>query len=81
MIAALIPFATTEMVTVRAFGVGIAIAVALDAFIVRPVLLPAAVEVMGRWSWWPTVCHGPIVRATTDGKTAGRPDGRAGAPA
>ncbi len=54
MIAALIPFATTELMTVRTFGVGIAIAVALDAFLVRPVLLPAAVEVMGRWSWWPT---------------------------
>ncbi len=54
MIAALIPFATTELLTVRQFGVGVAVAVALDAFIVRPVLLPAAVEVMGRWSWWPT---------------------------
>jgi putative drug exporter of the RND superfamily len=54
MIAALIPFATTELMTVRTFGVGIAIAVALDAFLVRPVLLPAAVEVMGRFSWWPT---------------------------
>lgn len=54
MIAALIPFATTELMTVRTFGVGIAIAVALDAFLVRPVLLPAAVEAMGRFSWWPT---------------------------
>jgi len=54
MIGALIPFMTTELLTVRTFGVGIAIAVALDAFLVRPVLLPAAVEVMGRWSWWPT---------------------------
>lgn len=54
MIAALIPFATTELMTVRTFGVGIAIAVALDAFLVRPVLLPATVEVLGRWSWWPT---------------------------
>ncbi len=54
MIAALIPFATTELMTVRTFGVGIAIAVTLDTFLVRPVLLPAAVEVMGRFSWWPT---------------------------
>jgi RND superfamily putative drug exporter len=54
MIAAVIPFATTELMTVRTFGVGIAIAVTLDTFLVRPVLLPAAVEVLGRWSWWPT---------------------------
>src|ERR1019366_5662061 len=79
MIAALIPFATTELLTVREFGVGVAVAVALDAFLVRPVLLPAAVEVLGRWSWWPTrlADHGAIVRASTEGKAAGRPDGHA----
>jgi RND superfamily putative drug exporter len=79
MIAALIPFATTELLTVREFGVGVAVAVALDAFLVRPVLLPAAVEVMGRWSWWPTQAadHGAQLRPTTEGKAAGRPDGRA----
>ena len=54
MIAAVIPFATTGLLTVREFGVGVAIAVALDAFLVRPVLLPAAVEVLGHRAWWPT---------------------------
>lgn len=54
MIAAAIPFATTGLLTVREFGVGVALAVALDAFLVRPVLLPAAVEVLGRRAWWPT---------------------------
>ncbi len=54
MLAALIPFATTDLLTVRELGVGLAVAVALDAFVVRPVLLPSAVKVLGRWSWWPT---------------------------
>jgi RND superfamily putative drug exporter len=54
MIAAVIPFATTGLLTVREFGVGVAIAVTLDAFLVRPVLLPAAVEVLGHRAWWPT---------------------------
>ncbi len=54
MIAALIPFATTDLLTVRELGVGLAVAVAIDVFIVRPVLLPAAIELLGRWSWWPT---------------------------
>lgn len=54
MIAAALPFAFSELGNVRQFGVGIAIAVALDAVIVRPVLLPAAVAVLGRRSWWPT---------------------------
>ena len=54
MIAAAVPFAFSDMINVRQFGIGIAIAAALDALIVRPVLLPAAVQLLGRWSWWPT---------------------------
>ena len=70
MIGALIPFMTTELLTVRAFGVGVAVAVALDAFVVRPVLLPAAVEAMGRWSWWPTRVE--LRRHEPQGPTMGR---------
>jgi RND superfamily putative drug exporter len=54
MIAALIPFAVTDLINVRAFGIGVATAIVLDTFIVRPVLLPAAVAVLGRAGWWPT---------------------------
>jgi X-X-X-Leu-X-X-Gly heptad repeat protein len=54
MIAALIPFIATDMLTVREFGVGFAVAVALDVFLVRPVLLPAAVHVLGRGRGGPT---------------------------
>ncbi len=56
MIAALIPFATTGLLPVRELGVGMAVAVALDVFLVRPVLLPAAVAVLGPRAWWPTKC-------------------------
>jgi RND superfamily putative drug exporter len=54
MISAVTPFATTGLLTVREFGVGVAVAVALDAFLLRPVLLPAAVELLGGRAWWPT---------------------------
>ena len=54
MIAVAVPFAVSGLLTVREFGVGVALAVALDAFLVRPVLLPAAVEALGRRAWWPT---------------------------
>ena len=57
MIAAAVPFAFSDIINVRQFGVGIAIAAALDALIVRPVLLPAAVHLLGRRSWWPTAPH------------------------
>jgi RND superfamily putative drug exporter len=41
------------------FGVGVAIAIILDALIVRPVLLPAAASLLGRWSWWPLSRQAP----------------------
>jgi RND superfamily putative drug exporter len=53
MVAAAIPFAFSELINVRQFGVGLAIAVTIDALVVRPVLMPAAVAVLGRSSWWP----------------------------
>ena len=37
----------------REFGLGLAFAVAFDATIVRLLLVPAAMRLMGRWNWWP----------------------------
>jgi RND superfamily putative drug exporter len=54
MVAALIPFSTTDFINIRALGVGIAVAVLLDVVIMRPVLLPAGEAVLGRYGWWPT---------------------------
>ena len=54
MVAALIPFSTTDFINIRVLGVGIAVAVLLDVAIMRPVLLPAAEAVLGRYGWWPT---------------------------
>ena len=59
MIAAIIPFAMADLLSVQVFGVGIAIAILLDALIVRPVLLPAAASLLGRWSWWPLSRQAP----------------------
>jgi putative drug exporter of the RND superfamily len=59
VVAALIPFTLSEVSPVRQFGIGIAVAVLLDVLIVRPVLLPAAIEVLGPRSWWPTKVEQP----------------------
>jgi X-X-X-Leu-X-X-Gly heptad repeat protein len=59
MLAAIIPFAAVDLMTVQVFGVGVAIAILLDALIVRPVLLPAAIALLGRWSWWPLSRQAP----------------------
>jgi RND superfamily putative drug exporter len=45
-------FAFTSIVVTKALGVGLAIAVALDATIVRVLLVPAAMRLFGHWNWW-----------------------------
>src|SRR5215208_651914 len=57
--AAVTPFAALDLLSVQVFGVGVAIAIVLDALIVRPVLLPAAVAVLGRRAWWPLSRRAP----------------------
>ena len=54
MIAAVIPFAMTDLINLRAFGIGVAVAVLLDVLIARPALLPAAETLRGGSGWWPT---------------------------
>ena len=44
--------ATSQVALVKAFGVGLAIAVLVDAFLVRATLLPAFMRLAGRANWW-----------------------------
>jgi putative drug exporter of the RND superfamily len=37
---------------IKEIGVDLAVAIALDATLVRLLLVPAAMELMGDWSWW-----------------------------
>ena len=45
-------FATLDMVDMKMMGVGLAVAVLIDATIVRAVLLPAAMTLLGDWNWY-----------------------------
>jgi RND superfamily putative drug exporter len=45
-------FGTASSLDLKQAGVGLAVAVLLDATLVRAVLLPAAMEVLGRWNWY-----------------------------
>ena len=45
-------FAFADIVLIKALGVGIAIAVALDATVVRALLVPATMRLLGDWNWW-----------------------------
>jgi len=52
MIAVFTAFVLTSQRAIAEFGVGLAAAVALDAFILRTVLVPASMHLAGRANWW-----------------------------
>jgi putative drug exporter of the RND superfamily len=45
-------FVSADVIIVKALGFGIALAVFLDATIVRALLVPATMRLMGHWNWW-----------------------------
>jgi uncharacterized membrane protein YdfJ with MMPL/SSD domain len=45
-------FATSSIVLVKQIGVGIAAAVAIDASLVRALLVPSLMALLGDWNWW-----------------------------
>ena len=45
-------FAFADIVLIKALGIGMAIAVALDATVIRALLVPATMRLLGRWNWW-----------------------------
>ena len=45
-------FATSEIVFIKQNGIGTALAVLIDATIIRALLVPALMELLGRWNWW-----------------------------
>jgi RND superfamily putative drug exporter len=52
MAAVFFGFATAGSVIIQAVGIGIGLAVVIDATIVRALLVPATMRLMGRWNWW-----------------------------
>jgi RND superfamily putative drug exporter len=52
MTAVFAVFVLTGVPSIKELGLGNAVAVALDATLVRLVLVPAAMVLMGRWNWW-----------------------------
>ena len=52
MVAVFSVFAGTGVPSVKEIGLGLAVAIALDATLVRLVLVPATMGIMGRWNWW-----------------------------
>jgi len=52
MVSVFAAFGAVGEPTVKQVGVGLAVAIALDATVVRLVLVPATMELLGKWNWW-----------------------------
>jgi uncharacterized membrane protein YdfJ with MMPL/SSD domain len=52
LVAVMIGFASADMLLVKELGVGMAIAVVVDATIVRALLVPATMQLLGPYNWW-----------------------------
>jgi trehalose monomycolate/heme transporter len=52
-------FAAGDLVYVKQIGVGMAAAIALDVSLVRALLVPATMQLLGDWNWWAPRWPGP----------------------
>jgi RND superfamily putative drug exporter len=52
MVAVFSIFASLSLIDLKQMGVGLAAAVLIDATIIRGVLLPASMKMLGKWNWW-----------------------------
>jgi len=48
-------FAFSRVLAAQMLGFGLAVAVLLDATLIRMVIVPAFMHVAGRWNWWPGI--------------------------
>ncbi|HKD77451.1 MAG TPA: MMPL family transporter, partial [Ktedonobacterales bacterium] len=61
-------FASADMILVKALGVGMALAVLMDASLVRGLLVPSTMRLLGKWNWWWPFGGRPQQIAVTEAK-------------
>jgi RND superfamily putative drug exporter len=61
MVAVFAAFGLADTIVIKSLGVGMALAVLIDATIIRALLVPASMRLLGRWNWW---APGPLARLT-----------------
>src|SRR3954469_10074360 len=68
MVVVFAVFVTLKFVFIQQLGLGLAIAVLIDATIIRSVLLPASMTLLGDWNWWMPRFLDWIPRVTIEGE-------------
>jgi RND superfamily putative drug exporter len=77
MVVVFLSFVTSQEVFLKLFGIGLAAAILLDATIVRLVLVPAVMQLMGKWNWWiPNWLERTLPRLDVERVAPGTAEGR-----
>ncbi|MGN2638082.1 MMPL family transporter [Nocardia takedensis] len=66
-------FGFSGLMPIQHLGIGLAVAVAIDATVVRVVVVPAAMQLMGRWNWWNPLERNPVGRTLPSSSTGSSP--------
>jgi RND superfamily putative drug exporter len=70
MCAAFSGFLAGSIVGLQEFGLGLAVAIFVDATIVRCILVPSMMAILGRWNWWLPASFARLVRVRPSVPTA-----------
>ncbi|HET7416452.1 MAG TPA: efflux RND transporter permease subunit [Solirubrobacterales bacterium] len=76
-------FATSKIIFIKENGVGTALAVLIDASIIRALLVPSLMELLGKWNWWAPrplrrlherwgISEGGVIQPAVDAGSAGK---------
>ena len=69
MVAVFAVFVTLQLAIIKQLGIGLAVAVFPDATIVRSILLPASMRMLGEWNWWMPSFLAWFPRVTIEGES------------
>ena len=81
MVVVFLAFVTIPFSFIQQLGLGLAVAVLIDATIVRSVLLPATMTVLGDWNWWLPGFLRWLPKVTIEGEPEDAPPEGAAVPA
>ncbi|HEX5260803.1 MAG TPA: MMPL family transporter [Gaiellales bacterium] len=70
MVAVFAGFASGQLVMFQEMGFGVAVAILIDATLVRTVLVPATMTLLGRWNWYLPSFLGWLPRVNVEGSSA-----------
>ena len=73
MVAVFAIFGTLHMIQMKQLGVGLALAILIDATVIRGILLPATMKLLGDWNWYMPKWLGWIPSLTPDESAPARP--------